>query len=311
MDRPRKRHVRSVTPGRLAAGPDRCPPRRRLAPGAGLGRDHGAAARRTCTRSFAGALGDRGIRLPLQPSGRGVAAGHVRAAPGGGHRHGQRQDALLQPAGAGRAAARSRVAGALPLPHQGPGPGPARRAGRVLRHRRPAGSPSPPTTATRRRRRARPSAANARIVVTNPDMLHAGILPHHTLWAEFLRNLRYVVIDEMHAYRGVFGSHVANVLRRLRRVCRFYGASPGLHPHLRHHRQPGGAGPAAGRGRGGVVDHDGSAHGPRNFLALQPAGGGPGARRPAKRAAGGRPAGPGLPRPRCPDHRLRPGPALG
>ncbi|MGS1079485.1 DEAD/DEAH box helicase [Pseudoxanthomonas beigongshangi] len=64
------------------------------------------------------------------------------------------------------------------------------------------------------------------IVVSNPDMLHQAILPHHTKWAQFFENLRYVVIDEVHTYRGVFGSHVANVLRRLRRVCAFYGASP-------------------------------------------------------------------------------------
>ncbi len=64
------------------------------------------------------------------------------------------------------------------------------------------------------------------IVVSNPDMLHQGVLPHHTKWAQFFENLRYVVIDEMHSYRGVFGSHVANVLRRLRRVCRFYGSDP-------------------------------------------------------------------------------------
>ena len=64
------------------------------------------------------------------------------------------------------------------------------------------------------------------IVVSNPDMLHQGILPHHTKWAQFFENLRYVVIDELHSYRGVFGSHVANVLRRLRRVCRFYGSDP-------------------------------------------------------------------------------------
>ena len=64
------------------------------------------------------------------------------------------------------------------------------------------------------------------IVVTNPDMLHQGILPHHTKWAQFFESLRFVVIDEMHTYRGVFGSHVANVLRRLRRICRFYGADP-------------------------------------------------------------------------------------
>ena len=64
------------------------------------------------------------------------------------------------------------------------------------------------------------------IVVSNPDMLHQGILPHHTKWAQFFESLRYVVIDEMHTYRGVFGSHMANVIRRLRRVCRFYGSDP-------------------------------------------------------------------------------------
>ncbi|MFH1853351.1 MAG: DEAD/DEAH box helicase, partial [Candidatus Neomarinimicrobiota bacterium] len=64
------------------------------------------------------------------------------------------------------------------------------------------------------------------IVVTNPDMLHQGILPHHTKWVQLFSNLKYVVIDEIHSYRGVFGSHVTNVLRRLRRICEFYGANP-------------------------------------------------------------------------------------
>ena len=68
--------------------------------------------------------------------------------------------------------------------------------------------------------------ANARILLTNPDMLHMGILPQHTAWAEFFRNLRFVVLDELHVYRGVFGSHVANVLRRLKRVAGHYGAYP-------------------------------------------------------------------------------------
>ncbi len=66
----------------------------------------------------------------------------------------------------------------------------------------------------------------ARIVLSNPDMLHAGILPQHPRWAGFFAHLRIVVIDEMHIYRGVFGSHTANVLRRLRRICRFYGSDP-------------------------------------------------------------------------------------
>jgi DEAD/DEAH box helicase domain-containing protein len=64
------------------------------------------------------------------------------------------------------------------------------------------------------------------IVVSNPDMLHQGILPHHTKWAQFFDALQYVVIDEIHTYRGVFGSHVANLMRRLWRVCRFYGSAP-------------------------------------------------------------------------------------
>jgi DEAD/DEAH box helicase domain-containing protein len=68
--------------------------------------------------------------------------------------------------------------------------------------------------------------AAGHIVVTNPDMLHTGILPHHTKWMKLFENLRYVVIDELHQYRGVFGSHVANVIRRLRRICRFYGSNP-------------------------------------------------------------------------------------
>jgi DEAD/DEAH box helicase domain-containing protein len=66
----------------------------------------------------------------------------------------------------------------------------------------------------------------ANILVTNPDMLHAGILPQHTAWRSFWSQLAFVVIDEMHVYRGVFGSHVANVLRRLQRICEFYGGNP-------------------------------------------------------------------------------------
>jgi DEAD/DEAH box helicase domain-containing protein len=64
------------------------------------------------------------------------------------------------------------------------------------------------------------------IVITNPDMLHSAILPHHTKWVSLFENLKYVVIDELHIYRGVFGSHVANVIRRLKRICRYYGSDP-------------------------------------------------------------------------------------
>ncbi|CAN5524958.1 hypothetical protein BH10CHL1_BH10CHL1_42720 [soil metagenome] len=78
-------------------------------------------------------------------------------------------------------------------------------------------------TASADRSRIRKSA---QLILSNPDMLHAGMLPYHTTWADFWAGLRYVVIDEMHTYRGVFGSHVANVLRRLRRLCAFYGSHP-------------------------------------------------------------------------------------
>ncbi|NIK76603.1 DEAD/DEAH box helicase domain-containing protein [Paenibacillus castaneae] len=64
------------------------------------------------------------------------------------------------------------------------------------------------------------------IVITNPDMLHSAILPHHTKWVSLFGNLKYIVIDELHTYRGVFGSHVANVIRRLKRICKFYGSNP-------------------------------------------------------------------------------------
>ncbi|NPV84341.1 MAG: DEAD/DEAH box helicase, partial [Candidatus Aminicenantes bacterium] len=64
------------------------------------------------------------------------------------------------------------------------------------------------------------------IIITNPDMLHSGILPHHTKWIKLFENLKYIIIDELHNYRGVFGSHVANVIRRLKRIASFYGARP-------------------------------------------------------------------------------------
>ncbi|MCS6863385.1 MAG: DEAD/DEAH box helicase, partial [Abditibacteriales bacterium] len=64
------------------------------------------------------------------------------------------------------------------------------------------------------------------VLLTNPDMLHAGILPHHTKWESLFSNLKYVILDELHVYRGIFGSHLANVLRRLRRLCAFYGSRP-------------------------------------------------------------------------------------
>ena len=66
----------------------------------------------------------------------------------------------------------------------------------------------------------------AHVILSNPDMVHAGILPHHPRWAKLFENLKFVVIDELHAYRGVFGSHLANILRRMQRICRHYGSDP-------------------------------------------------------------------------------------
>ncbi len=68
--------------------------------------------------------------------------------------------------------------------------------------------------------------ARGHIILTNPDMLHTGILPHHTKWIKLFENLKYIVIDELHNYRGIFGSHLANVLRRLKRIAQFYGSKP-------------------------------------------------------------------------------------
>lgn len=110
----------------------------------------------------------------------------------------------------------------------------------------------------------------AQIVLSNPDMLHAGILPHHTLWAEFLRNLRFVVIDELHTYRGVFGSHVANVIRRLKRIAAFYGAMPQF---ILTSATIGNPAELAGRlveAPVTLIDRDGSARGEKHFLVYNP-----------------------------------------
>jgi DEAD/DEAH box helicase domain-containing protein len=111
---------------------------------------------------------------------------------------------------------------------------------------------------------------NASILLTNPDMLHTGILPHHTNWSDFFRNLRFVVIDEMHTYRGVFGSHVANVVRRLKRVAKFYGAAPQF---ILTSATIGNPQELAGRlieSPVTLVNVDGSARGERHFLVYNP-----------------------------------------
>ena len=122
-------------------------------------------------------------------------------------------------------------------------------------------------TPTNERRKLRDKGA---VVLTNPDMLHQGILPHHARWNRFFSNLKYVVLDEVHSYRGVFGSHLANVLRRLKRVCEHYGSSPqficcsATIANPKEHAE----------GITGVemelVDNDGSPRGPKKFVFWNP-----------------------------------------
>ncbi|MBI4295500.1 MAG: DEAD/DEAH box helicase [Chloroflexi bacterium] len=110
----------------------------------------------------------------------------------------------------------------------------------------------------------------ARLILSNPDMLHVGILPNHQTWSRLLRHLKYVVVDEAHTYRGVFGSHVADVLRRLRRVCRFYGSNPQFILSSATIANPG---EHAVRLVGlpfEVVDRDGSPHGGKEFVFWNP-----------------------------------------
>ncbi len=111
---------------------------------------------------------------------------------------------------------------------------------------------------------------NARLILSNPDMLHTGILPHHTVWTEFFQGLRFVIIDEMHTYRGVFGSHVANVLRRLKRVARFYGSQPQFILSSATIGNPGELASRLIEAPVEVVDRDGSSRGPRHFLLYNP-----------------------------------------
>ncbi|MGD2026501.1 MAG: DEAD/DEAH box helicase [Anaerolineales bacterium] len=118
---------------------------------------------------------------------------------------------------------------------------------------------------------ARPKVRqNARIIISNPDMLHTGILPHHTKWAEFFANLQYIVVDEMHIYRGVFGSHVANVLRRLKRITQFYGASPQFILTSATIANPVELATKLTEVRIRLVDEDGSPRGPKHFLIYNP-----------------------------------------
>ena len=111
---------------------------------------------------------------------------------------------------------------------------------------------------------------STRVVLSNPDMLHVGILPNHSQWSRFLRSLKYVVVDEAHVYRGVFGSHLAVVLRRLRRMCRLYGSTPQF---VLASATIANAADLAGKLTGlpfEVVDDDGAPHGGRDFVFWNP-----------------------------------------
>jgi DEAD/DEAH box helicase domain-containing protein len=110
----------------------------------------------------------------------------------------------------------------------------------------------------------------ANLVFTNPDMLHTGILPHHNNWADFFRNLRFVVIDEIHTYRGVFGSHFANVIRRLKRVAAFYGARPQFILTSATIGNPRELAERLIEAPVTLLDRDGSSRGERHFLIYNP-----------------------------------------
>ena len=135
-----------------------------------------------------------------------------------------------------------------------------------LRHLLHAGTYDGDTPPSARRRLR--EEANA--ILTNPDMLHQGILPYHSRWSRVLSNLRYVVVDEMHTYRGIFGSHVANVLRRLRRVARHYGADPQFLLSSATIRNPGEQAALLVGDEVKVVDEDGAPRGPKLFAFWNP-----------------------------------------
>jgi DEAD/DEAH box helicase domain-containing protein len=110
----------------------------------------------------------------------------------------------------------------------------------------------------------------SRLIITNPDMLHTGILPHHTGWAQFFQGLRYVVIDEIHTYRGIFGSHVANVIYRLKRIAKFYGVSPQFILTSATIGNPDDLGRRIINESVELIDHDGAEKGEKHFLIYNP-----------------------------------------
>jgi DEAD/DEAH box helicase domain-containing protein len=122
-------------------------------------------------------------------------------------------------------------------------------------------------TSTHFRRKLR---AEGRLILSNPDMFHAGILPGHTRWARFFMNLRYVVLDELHSYRGIFGSNVAAVMRRLRRICNHYGSDPIFIASSATIGNPRELAQEIMGGSVTLVDEDGSPRGPKSFVFWNP-----------------------------------------
>lgn len=110
----------------------------------------------------------------------------------------------------------------------------------------------------------------ANVVLTNPDMLHAGVLPHHTKWARFFEKLRYIVVDELHTYRGVFGSHLANVFRRIERICAFYGSKPQFVCCSATIANPKGLAEALTEKPFELVDQNGAPSGEKYFVCYNP-----------------------------------------
>lgn len=110
----------------------------------------------------------------------------------------------------------------------------------------------------------------ANLILTNPDMLHVGILPYHTTWAGLFRNLKYIVVDEVHSYRGIFGAHVANVLRRLRRMAEYYGSRPQFVCASATVRDPGKLVRDLTGVEARVIDNDGSPAGEKTFVFWNP-----------------------------------------
>ena len=111
---------------------------------------------------------------------------------------------------------------------------------------------------------------SAQVLLTNPDMLHLGILPNHQMWRGFFRHLEYVVFDESHVYRGVFGSHVANVIRRLRRICALYGAAPKFVMCSATIANPGEHAENLAGLPFEVIDDDGAPYGGKDFVMWNP-----------------------------------------